>query len=183
MSGSLSSYGTKHPSVWAGLTFAALIGTFVVVTVPQAPRKKNVPLATCYALESAVNNFYTEYGAMPKVPAEVKTDTPDGVKLLTILLGKEISATPQNLRAIKFLSVKEAKDGRYGLIYNPSGTFVVGLFDPWGNPYTLMLDLDYDEQIEVVRGSIAKTLNGRRVAAYSPGQDGKLGTVDDVVTW
>ena len=128
--------------------------------------KKTTALATATAIESAVNNFYTEYGVLPNVPAVVKTITPDGVELLTMLKGLEKSTAPRNIRAIKFLSVKEGKNGKNGLIFDPSGTSIVGLFDPWGNPYTVVLDQDDDKQIEVRRGSIAKTLRGRRVAAY-----------------
>lgn len=170
----------------AGLTFMALIGAWVVISTHQARAttcKRTTELSTCVALESAVNNFHIEYGAIPKVATKVRTNTPEGVKLLTILLGMEKSAAPENGRAIKFLSVKEGKDAKNGLIYDPTGASVVGLFDRWGSPYTVMLDQDDDEQFQVGQGKMTKTLKGRRVAVTSPGKDGRPGTPDDIVTW
>lgn len=142
------------------------------------------PLATATALESAVLYIYTEYGRMPDFGSRVTTDSPQGVKLLTVLLGMEgKSTTKQNPRDIKFLSVKEGKNHKNGLIYNTAATSVEGLYDPWGNPYTLVLDTDYDEKLQFTVGSRTVKLDGRRVAAFSPGSDGKLGTADDVMTW
>lgn len=151
--------------------------------------KRTVALASCQALESAVTNFYNEYGTMPTTrtvdaPAE-RTDN-DG--LLRILLGMETGGTPLNPRAIKFLSAKEGKANKNGLIYNTAGTAVTGMFDPWGGPYFVMMDADYDERVTptpAAGGSV--TLNGRRAAVWSNGADATRGTggraTDDVTTW
>lgn len=158
--------------------------------------KKTTALATCTAIESAISNFYTEYGSMPTagdtdVPVKTDNDT-----LLKVLLGLEGTSPTFNTRSIKFLSVKEGKakgatGGTNGLIYKPSGTGVVGLFDPWGGPYNIIMDADYDETLKAVKpkgtGSTAITLNGRRAAVWSDGADG-VGTTtgksaDDVKTW
>ncbi|MEN9974629.1 MAG: hypothetical protein RLZZ282_635 [Verrucomicrobiota bacterium] len=155
--------------------------------------KKVTCLATCTAIESAVNNFYTEYGYMPKdlnddppVPLNTKTD----LEFLNVLLGlTETGSTPLNTRAIKFLTVKEGKAKKNGLIYSSTGTTITGLFDPWGGPYRVMLDGNYDEQIKVkAAGSPAETtLHGRRVAVWSNGADCINGiggkAIDDVKTW
>jgi prepilin-type N-terminal cleavage/methylation domain-containing protein len=157
--------------------------------------KKTTALATCTALESAVSNFYTEYGAMP---TDKTTDTPalrtDNDTLLKILLGLEgTGTTVLNTRSIKFLSVKEGKKkgasgGINGLIYKDSGA-VTGLFDPWGGPYFVMLDADYDERVAPTpsAGGTAVTLNGRRAAAWSKGADAVSGSggkaSDDVTSW
>ncbi len=147
--------------------------------------RKVTALASCAALESAVNNFFTEYGSMPSDATEdtiSKTDT--DTELLNVLLGLE---TTMNTRGVKFLSVKEGKARKNGLIYSSNGSTVVGLFDPWGGPYNVMMDCDYDEKIEVQpKGGRKKTLNGRRVAAWSDGADGRDGAgkpADDVTTW
>ena len=123
----------------------------------------------------------------------VKTDNDT---LLKVLLGLEPdSASMMNTRKIKFLSVKEGKKkgasgGMNGLIYNPSGTSVTGLFDPWGGVYNVMMDGDYDETLKGVKpkgSTTSLTLSGRRVAAWSDGADGAStgngAAADDVVTW
>jgi len=155
--------------------------------------RKVTALNTCTAIEGAVNYFFSEYGCMPKeltddpsTPLNTKTD----IEFLNVLLGlPETANPPLNTRAIKFLTVKEGKAKKNGLIYNTTGDKVVGLFDPWGGAYYVMLDGNFDEKIKVkVAASSAQvTLNGRRVAVWSNGADcvnGVGGKVtDDVKTW
>lgn len=154
--------------------------------------RKTTALAVCVALEGAVNNFYTEYGTMPAEGSGqtlAYTDTAEGVSILEVLLGFD-SADDLNPRGIKFLNVKEGKAKKNGLIYSgDSGTSIDGLYDPWGNGYGMVLDLDYEEQVTPQRkaGANDSTLNGRRVVVWSDGADvadGGTGTTgDDVITW
>jgi prepilin-type N-terminal cleavage/methylation domain-containing protein len=146
--------------------------------------KKLSSVATARALENAVNNFYTEYGSLPDVPYKVKTDSGEGVRLLNVLLGlEETSSKVQNTRMIKLLSAVETKTRSKGLLYNSNGRAAEGLYDSWGSPFTVELDINYEERLRVTLGSKTVMLNGRRVAVYSPGADKKLGTTDDVKTW
>jgi prepilin-type N-terminal cleavage/methylation domain-containing protein len=154
--------------------------------------KKTTAMATCIALESAINNFYTEYGAMPtSASTDEIVDTKDGNSpLLKALLGLEgTGANVLNTRGIKFLSVKEGKNKMNGIVYNTTGSAITGIFDPWGGTYKVVLDADYDEKVKPTPkgGGTAITLNGRRAAAWSDGADGKGAapgkTADDVVTW
>jgi hypothetical protein len=164
-----------------------VIGAMAVFALPTAAvgrAKKVTTLATATAIESAVNNIYTEYGQMPDVGNRVTTDSEKGVKLLIILLGLEDkSAKQQNPRNIKFLSVHEGRNRKGGLIYDVDRKLPEGLFDPYGNPYTVMLDSDYDEQLHFDIAGKPVHLKDRRVAAFSPGEDHELGTDDDVTTW
>lgn len=150
--------------------------------------RKTTCLATATAIETAVNNFYTEYGSMPKdgdSDTTVKTDT--DTTFLNVLLGLEGSGNSVlNTRGIKFLNVKEGKAKKNGLIYSSGGTSVEGLYDPWGGPYNVMLDLNYDERINPQpAGGGGTQLNGRRVAVWSDGADykEKNKSGDDVKTW
>ena len=167
--------------------------------------KKTTAMATCVALESAINNFFTEYGSMPTANASttditVKTDDKSltgGQGVLKVLLGLESPGVATNLnpRLVKFLSVKEGKpnadnsSGKNGVIYTGSGstTEVVGLYDPWGGGYNVMMDLDYNEQVTVAPTSGTTKVLNRRCAAWSAGADGVKPTTgkatDDVYTW
>jgi prepilin-type N-terminal cleavage/methylation domain-containing protein len=155
--------------------------------------RKTTALATATAIESAVNNFYTEYGSMPDEGSAdkiVETNSATGIRMLEVLLGMEGTGNNVlNTRAIKFLSAREGKGNKNGLIYNTNGTSIQGLFDPWGGGFFVMLDLDYDEKLNIpatVQNG-GRTLNGRRVAVWSLGADGVKGSggkkADDVVTW
>jgi hypothetical protein len=148
-------------------------------------RAKSVTtLATATALETAVNNFFTEYDKLPNVENRVTTNSSQGVELLKILLGLEpASSSPQNNRQIKFLSVREGKNRKNGLVYSPSGDSVEGLFDSWGNPYTVILDSDNDEILRFKIATKDIELKGRRVAVFTSGPDKKEGTGDDIRTW
>jgi hypothetical protein len=96
--------------------------------------------------------------------------------LLHVLLGME---NDMNVRSIKFLSVKEGRENKNGLVYAKDRRSVVGLYDPWGGGFNVRLDLDSDKKIDV----IGEVLKNRRVAVWSDGPDGKSGTKDDVRTW
>ncbi|MEI6656306.1 MAG: prepilin-type N-terminal cleavage/methylation domain-containing protein [Verrucomicrobiota bacterium] len=157
---------------------------FAAGMVAMNKAKKLTSEAAAKALENAVNNFQVEYSCLPNVGDKVKTDTGDGVKLLNILLGIETDAVKiQNVRMLKLLNAKETKSKSGGLLYNTSGRSAVGMYDAWGSPFTVELDTRYEERMRVTLGVKTYILNGRSVAVYSPGQDKKLGTPDDIKSW
>jgi hypothetical protein len=145
---------------------------------------RSVPMATATALESAISNFHIEYGKLPDSNKRVTTNSPEGLKLLNTLLGNEAKSDKAlNSRALKFLAVKEGKNHKNGLFYSVDGRAVEGLFDPWGSPYTVILNTEYKESLQFTIGSKTIDLNGRRSAVFSPGPDKKIGTGDDLCTW
>jgi len=179
---------------WRTVLIAAIVlGVFLLtVRIVNPPAdsiiraKQATGLATAVSIERAIQNFFTEYGTIPDVGRRVTTDSPEGRKLLSILLGlDEKSDKPLNSRAVKFLSVNEGKasPSRNGLIYNATGNAVEGQYDPWGNPYTVELDVEQKERLHFTIASKSIDLEGRRTAVYSPGPDKKLGTADDIKTW
>ena len=163
--------------------------------------RRTTALATATAIETAVNNFFTEYGSMPSEATtdetvNTKKDDANGKKLVNVLLGLEGRVgTPLNTRAMKFLSAREGKKkgtdggGINGLIYSDGGSSVEGLYDPWGGGFNVILDCDYDEKVlPAPKGGAAPSnpLNGRRVAVWSDGADGVTAAgkaADDVKTW
>jgi prepilin-type N-terminal cleavage/methylation domain-containing protein len=136
--------------------------------------KKLSAQATATNIANAVEQFYTEYSALPdpvsnSADAEFATDV---APLLDILAGGSLTKSiEQNPRKIRFLSVKEAKNGMDGALY--TGTAISKILDPWGQPFYIRLDYDYDEKLEftppTTPPSTKVTLNGRRVAVYSLG--------------
>jgi hypothetical protein len=169
-----------------GGTVLALLaaGTFRLPTADRYRANQIQAWSQAIALESAVHNFHTEYGVLPAVGNHVQTDGPDGVRFLNILLGLEGDSTlKQNLRNIKFLSVREAKDRRNGLQYGEKENRVEGLYDVWGYPFIVEINVRNEPKLRFNHGSRIVELPGRLVAVYSPGKDGKPGTSDDVTTW
>lgn len=172
--------------VGMALGFVSLLaGAGMVMAAPVAAigkARKVTALSVVVSLESSVNNFYTEYGSLPAGESRVTTDSAAGVELLRVLLGEENRSTGRNTRAIRFLVTKEGKNRKHGLIHDENGR-IEGLFDPYGHPYTVFLDADGDGAVEYGTGGKVTRLEDRHAAAVSPGEDGKLGTADDIKSW
>lgn len=155
------------------LSFAGFAASNAAI---QKTRKTNC-LATAISIESAVTNFYVEYGSMPKDGnSDATVATNADTAILKELLGL---STTLNTRGVKFLSAKKGKDGKNGLIYGADGSSTLGLYDPWGGGYRIRMDLDYDDELDV-NGEV---LSDRKVAVWSDGPDRKAGTKDDIKTW
>lgn len=157
---------------------------FAAGTAAMNRAKKVKTLAAATALETAVNQFYSEYGRLPDVGENVTTDSGKGVELVVILMGKESpSDKMQNSKALNFLGgMREGKSKKDGLIYEGGGSTPTALYDAWGNGYEVSLDIDYDEEMTDPISS-GTTLRGRRVLVWSKGADKKQGGTDDVKTW
>lgn len=151
--------------------------------------RKVTAQAAATSVATAIDQFYTEYSSLPDVSGSpMRTDGGDGVKLLNILAGLETGTDIENDRKVRFLSLKEAKNGnRDGVVFDGSGSAITGLYDPWGEPYYIVIDDDYDEKLTVTPGgSIQQAkLNGRRAAVYSLGvkNSGDASSSTLVKTW
>jgi prepilin-type N-terminal cleavage/methylation domain-containing protein len=138
---------------------------------------------------TAVNAFYTEYGKYPLATA----DTTYGASPLNGGLFNELRATSatQNPRQIVFISPPDAKDQttpRSG-IKTADGQW----FDPWGTPYRVAIDGDYNNQLANPYSANAGATPNLQIGviAWSLGSDGlggsgdkKAGTSDDdAISW
>jgi prepilin-type N-terminal cleavage/methylation domain-containing protein len=159
--------------------------TFAIGPAMMNKARKLSAQAAASNLSNAVEQFYTEYSALPGAGSNtpVATNSTAGVAVLNILAGIETSTTPENPRKIRFFSYKEAKgtgaSARDGLVY--SGNTISSFVDPWGEPYFIMMDNEttstrgYDEMIEFTPSKNPKvTLRGKRVAVYSLGVEDPL---------
>jgi prepilin-type N-terminal cleavage/methylation domain-containing protein len=134
--------------------------------------KKVSSQAGATSIAQAVEQFFTEYSALPdpgtnSADAQFSTKEANGKKLLQILAG--IDDGDQNPRKIRFLSAKEAKNGMDGIKYSTDGKSIDGMYDAWGEPFFIRLDYNYDERIDVNVAGTSTTLNGRKVAVWSLG--------------
>ena len=86
-------------------------------------------------IATAVVAYETEYGRLPGTNA---VGAPLGSPVLAALMGSNVSSL--NPRQIVFLEVNTAKRGKSGITNN---LFV----DPWGSPYQIAYDDNYDNTI------------------------------------
>lgn len=174
----------KNPRSKAGFTLIELLVVITIIAVLAAAgfasgnaamqrARKVTAQAAATSIVTSIDQFYSEYSALPSGTGTLPTGTGgSGVAVINILAGLETGTTIENDRKIKFLSLKESKNGkRDGAVFNTAGTSINALFDPWGRPYYIVMDDNYDERISITPGnSIPQVnLNGRRAAAYSLG--------------
>jgi hypothetical protein len=137
------------------------------------------------SLEVAIECYFLEYEKLPSVSSEahlIDTDSAEGIQFINVLLGCEPSGMAlQNPQKIAFLSVRQGKARKDGIVYDRTAPgSLQGIFDPWGNPYHVLLDLDGDGILELPGGG---KVTGHRAVIYSAGPDRKLGTRDDLNSW
>ncbi len=149
----------------------------------------------CIVLDTAILTFRDEYGCLP-LPSgkeiteghdiEILTDSPQGAKLLTVLMGLEDDSPDMlNPKKIRFLDLAEGKSNRDGIIYT-SDNRVQGLYDPWGQPYHILLDTDGDKALDNNPFDTGKqTLSERPVGTFTFGKNRKndRGGRDDIKSW
>ena len=149
---------------------------------------------------TAVNAFYTEYGRYPTAAASDASAKfgPGGVTndgLFNELRGVTVTL---NTRQIVFINPPDAKDqtNPRGGIRNSDKQW----FDPWGTPYAVALDADYDNLVTPNPygggGGAGADPIRQGVIAWSLGKDTRLGNngdnvfktaagvqSDDVISW
>jgi len=179
---------------------AVLAGLFLPALQSVLERAKKAQARNdVIQIVTAVNAFYAEYGRYPLVGTVTTPDATYGIVtsqsdgLFNELRAKAYSL---NTRQIQFIS--PAEDGTQT---NPNGKIGSDsqFHDPWGNPYLIRIDADYDNQ--VVNPYTADTGAGptnirQGVIAWSVGKDAKLGNngnnrfkdsngaqSDDVISW
>jgi prepilin-type N-terminal cleavage/methylation domain-containing protein len=183
---------------------AILIGLlFPAFRAVQDQAKRTQAKNDLTQIVTAVNAYYTEYGKYPLVAADTIYG-PGGTS--NDLLFNELRATAaatQNPRKIVFISPPDVKDPanpRSGI--GTAAATIGQYFDPWGTPYNVAIDGNYDNQIAnaYTDGSAGGDPNATPayalhigVIAWSLGKDQTIGTrtppsasftnSDDVISW
>jgi type II secretory pathway pseudopilin PulG len=179
--------------VLMGLLFPAFTGV-------QNQAKKTQAKNDLVQIVTAVNAFYTEYGKYP-VAATVTDDvsatygtTTSAKSVLDALRALDLAMNP---RQIAFITPPDAKDqtSPAGGMKSLDGQF----YDPWGSPYVIRIDANYDNFVTNPYSSgagVSKDTSGAfavqaGVITWSLGKDKAGGTgdkgtgtgKDDVISW
>ena len=146
---------------------------------------------------TAVSAFYTEYGRYPTTAtsdaaAVFGRGATSNDMLFNALRGNDPALNPKAIIFINPPDVKDSVHPRSGI--STSGGAVGQYFDPWGLPYAVALDADYNNQVKNPygnnNGAGGDPLNQGAIA-WSLGSDGKGGSGnkntgdadDDVISW
>lgn len=183
------------------MIIAILIGlAFPVFQGVQNQTRKAQARNNLVQIVTAISAYYAEYGKYPLTPA-TPADTTYGASMANAQLFNElrsVSAT-QNPRGIVFLSPPDVKDPSNPRAGITSAAASAGqYFDPWGKPYLIRIDSDYDNQISnpYSQNAGGAPLLRTGVIAWSFGKDAlsqstsvtpsdkNAGTnKDDVISW
>ncbi len=180
-------------AVLMGLAFPVFQG---VLSQAKKTQAKN----DLIQIVTAVNAYYTEYGKYPLTPP-TPADTTYGATTTNEQLFNELRSVTatDNPRGIVFLSppdVKDVNNPRAGISSAPlpAGQY----FDPWGKPYMIRIDTDYDNQVSnpylqnagiapLLRSGVIAWSFGKDALSQStstPPVDKNTGTnKDDVISW
>ena len=142
-------------------------------------------------IATAVNAYYTEYGKYPVVTSDAPLANNSDLfyTLRAVAAGNANASDAANPRKIVFMTIPDVKNTA-----NPrAGIGADGqYYDPWGTPYKIAIDGNYDNQIANPYSQNAGATPLRSgVIAWSLGKDraGGLGdknattSKDDVISW
>src|SRR5436189_4182084 len=161
---------------------AVLIGLlFPAFRAVQDQAKKTQAKNDLTQIVNAVNAFYTDYGKYPLVNADTvygPAANPNNT-LFNVLRAQDATNNPRQIVFISPPYVKDPANPRSG-VGTPTGTGPGQYFDPWGTPYRVEIDGNYDNQIttnpytaNTGAGPAPLTIS---VIAWSLGKDAIQGT-------
>lgn len=136
------------------------------------------------ALQRAIVRYHREYGNWPAATDDLNLDVRFGgrrsnAEVIRVLRSEEGPGNPNyelNPQRMIFIEIEPHKKGVSGI--TPDGDFL----DPWGMPYQIALDSNYDNIVEV-NNSIYGRVHGVGVLIWSFGPDRKSETRDDLLSW
>ena len=143
---------------------------------------------------NAVNAFYTDYGKYP--PAADDVVIPDNSTLFTVLRAVEPTPT-NNPRKIVFISPPYVKNDTAGNRRSGVSPTTGQYYDPWGTPYQVAIDTNYDNQmtnpysldagpttlaIGVIAWSFGSDQQSQSVPGPAPDKNTGVNG-DDVISW
>jgi len=160
--------------ILAGLLFPAASSALAIA-------EKATTENTAYNLKNSIAAYFTEYRKYPgTTKGEDATYDSVGPEMAALLAEGD---NPLNPRRIAFFSGKQATpygDGGWkkGIHLNGDNS---GLYDPWGTPYRITMDSDYNSQVDDPLGTGAIP---QSILVYSAGPDRNFDTWDDNIrTW
>lgn len=175
------------PPEWALLIGLLLLILAAVIPAWAAWRQRGRLVMARHditALQTAILRYHREYGTWPAEATPGDTDIRFGARrsnaALIRVLRSDLLQDDQdaglNPQRMIFIEVEPYRAGWSGL--NQTGEFL----DPWGAPYQVALDSNYDGATQV-EGSPYGRISGTGVLVWSYGPDRKPETPDDLLSW
>ena len=179
------------------LVVIVILGILAAIAIPGAQailNRTKVSQATNESLQlkNAISSYYTEYRRYPtrdSGPEDASRPLLSDEPLMDILLASDAETAPGGLNTRRHVSLshREAKPlggGRFrgGIRLNDDGggTF----WDPWGNHYRVLMDLDHDGRVPAPGFVKSASYLPASIIVWSPGRDElDEDSGDNVTTW
>lgn len=170
------------------LAAIAIPGTKSIIDRTRRAAAKNDALN----LKNAIASYVTEYRRFPtrlNGPESGSAPILSDHALMDILLGSDAETGPGGLNPRRLVSfsgnpARPIGHGRYrsGVVLDDQGGGT--LWDPWGNHYRVILDLDGDSRVPAPGFLPGPGLLPQTIVIWSPGKDGSdEESEDNVTTW
>ncbi len=177
---------------------AILIGLlFPAFRAVQDQAKRTQAKNDLTQIVNAVNAYYTDYGKYPLVTADTFYG-PGGAATNDVLFNelRAAAGATQNPRQIVFINPPYVKNDTVGQRRSGVSPTDNQYYDPWGRPYNVKIDGNYDNQLANPYSAdtgAGPTPLAIGVIAWSGGKDGKappdsgatttFTDSDDVISW
>ena len=174
------------------ISILALLASLSVTVANAVMKRARLMQAEhiCLELRKAVGTYSAEYGRYPiaadeRSQARGDAEVDSGRALMDVLMAADEETGPGGLnsRAEPFFTTSRRatkEKPRGGVVATPTGGGT--LYDPWGNLYHLIIDVDRNHRCDLPSGD---GMVAKDVLVWSFGPDGidDRGEGDDVVTW
>jgi prepilin-type N-terminal cleavage/methylation domain-containing protein len=168
-------------AILAGLAFPAVNGA--MDSAKKAKAKNDV-----VQIVTAIKAYQAEYGRLPTYgnATTFETDNDDLFNILRCIKDLDWDQLAMNTRRIPFIEVRPGKGDKDGI--GSDGVF----YDPWGKPYKVILDGDYDNSIlNPYKANAGFPDINASAIALSSGKDKTFGSndkhdapaKDDIISW
>lgn len=166
------------------LVVITIIGILTSIAIPigNKVRQRGAMVHATQAatqLRTALMNYKSEYKRFPQLQGgegdtEIETDGSSGLITALLAVPNAPATEKYNRRKIPFFSGRPAKTSRSGGIVRNGAE--CKLNDPWGNPFIILYDSDYNNELEVPSGEGEGTKRvSLTVAVWSYGPNGEPG--------
>ncbi|MDG2122860.1 MAG: hypothetical protein P8J87_04135, partial [Verrucomicrobiales bacterium] len=134
-------------------------------------------------LKMAAANYFNDYNKYPIPKAGSDVDLETDQNFMSVMMGEDAELNP---RENVYLTPKPANNQNRGGMVSLGGG--IGEFvDPWGQPFQLRIDGDYDDRLENPNTSSPTKQIFAGVAVWSRGPDqdgeGELGEATNTDLW
>ena len=200
----MNNFYRKHYTIIEMLVVISILGVLIAMGAPAAIRmmskqKSTVAKQDIQAIVQAFKAYEAEYGRLPfattqttDIVTSVASPAKNSMQLINELLDNSATDNPRGIKFLKWVDRYTSATATGGTLGEDSTT-PDNWLDPWGSPYVVGIDYDYDGRVAIFDADGDKTyetnddenLRGS-VFVFSKGEDmleSTTATDDEIIDW